>query len=103
LRATEEMARHLGDTEFADTCRALYASGRNWTDAHLFNGDYYEHEIRPIPNETDIAPGLRVGMGAGNLSDPELQLGSGCLVDQLVGQYMAEVCGLGALLDPAQA
>jgi non-lysosomal glucosylceramidase len=102
LRATEEMARHLGDTEFADTCRALYASGRNWTDAHLFNGDYYEHEIRPIPNETDIAPGLRVGMGAGNLSDPELQLGSGCLVDQLVGQYMAEVCGLGALLDPAQ-
>jgi hypothetical protein len=36
-------------------------------------------------------------MGAANLDDPELQLGSGCLVDQLVGQYFAAVTGLGAL------
>jgi len=28
-----------------------------------------------------------------------LQLGSGCLVDQLVGQFMAHVCGLGYLVD----
>jgi non-lysosomal glucosylceramidase len=38
-------------------------------------------------------------MGARNLAEPELQLGAGCLVDQLVGQYMAHVCGLGYLLD----
>jgi hypothetical protein len=46
----------------------------------------------------DIAPGLRhQSMGARNLSEPELQLGAGCLVDQLVGQYMSDVCGLGLL------
>ena len=101
LRATEEMARHLGEAEFAQTCRDLFERGRQWMDAHLFNGDYYEHEIRPIPNASDIAPGLRVGMGADNLADPDLQLGAGCLIDQLVGQYMADVCGLGPLLDPA--
>jgi non-lysosomal glucosylceramidase len=28
----------------------------------------------------------------------KFQLGSGCLVDQMVGQYMAHVCGLGYLL-----
>ena len=101
LRAMEEMARHLGEEEFAGTCRGLFESGSQWMDAHLFNGDYYEHRIVPATGADAIAPGLRVGMGAGNLADPELQLGAGCLVDQLVGQYMADICGLGPLLDPA--
>ena len=30
---------------------------------------------------------------------PPFQLGKGCLVDQLVGQYMAHICGLGYLGD----
>jgi len=101
LRAMEEIARHLGEHDFAATCRDLFERGSLWMDAHLFNGDYYEHEVRPILDASDIAPGLRVGMGAANLADPDLQLGSGCLVDQLAGQYMADVCGLGPLLDPA--
>ena len=100
LRAAEEMARHLGEAEFAETCRDLFQRGSSWVDSHLFNGDYYEHRISPPKDEAAIAPGLRIGMGAGNLADPELQLGAGCLVDQLVGQYMADVCGLGYLLDP---
>ena len=115
LRAMEEMARYLalslrgrglgeGETSdsltlFADKCRRLFESGKAWMDTHLFNGDYYEHEIRPPqPNEL-ILPGLQVGMGAVNLEEPDLQLGAGCLVDQLVGQFMAHVCGLGYLLD----
>ena len=100
LRACEEMARHLGDGEFADTCRSLFESGRAWLDANLFNGDYYEHQIRPAMDANAVASGLRLGSGAANLVDPELQLGAGCLVDQLVGQYMAHICGLGYLLDP---
>lgn len=100
LRAAEEMARYLGENDFAATCRGLFQRGQKWTDQHLFNGSYYEHEIRPVQSEAAIAPGLRhESMGARNLSEPELQLGSGCLVDQLVGQYMAHVCGLGYLLD----
>lgn len=98
LRAMEEMARHLGEGEFAASCRDLFERGSLWMDAHLFNGDYYEHEVRPIPEAADIAPGLRVGMGAADLAAPDLQLGAGCLVDQLAGQTMAEVCGLGPLL-----
>jgi uncharacterized protein (DUF608 family) len=41
-----------------------------------------------------------IGMGTKNLAQPDYQLGAGCLVDQLVGQYMAHICGLGYLLDP---
>jgi hypothetical protein len=94
------MARHLGDADFAAACRDLFERGSRWIDAHLFNGDYYEHQVRPPKNEAAIAPGLRHGaMGARDLAEPELQLAAGCLVDQLVGQYMAHVCGLGYLLD----
>lgn len=97
LRAAEEMARAVGEPDFAATCRDLFERGRAWTDAYLFNGEYYEHEIRVPRDAGAIASGLRVGMGAGL---DELQLGAGCLVDQLVGQYMAHICGLGYLHDP---
>jgi len=38
-------------------------------------------------------------MGAKELSNPTFQLGNGCLVDQLVGQYMAHICDLGYLVN----
>ena len=101
LRAGEEMARYLGDTAFADECRQLFDRGSAWLDEHLFNGEYYEHQIWPPADADAIAPGLRhADMGARDLRQPALQLGAGCLVDQLVGQYMAEVCGLGYLVEP---
>lgn len=99
LRAAEEMAAHLGDRDFAAECRRLFEAGSAWTDAHLFNGEYYFHEIRPPASSDAVHPGLMVGMGAKDLSKPDYQLGPGCLVDQLVGQYMAHICGLGYLLD----
>ncbi len=99
LFTAARMADHLGEHDFAIYCERLYQSGRHWIDEHLFNGEYYEHEVRPPSVESSIAAGLRVGMGPTNLAEPELQLGTGCLVDQLVGQYMAHVCNLGYLVD----
>lgn len=101
LRACEEMARYLGESEFASKCRKLFKSGSQWIDANLFNGEYYEHHVVPPMKAENVAKELISGMGARNLRDPELQLGSGCLVDQLVGQYFADACGLGYLLKPA--
>jgi uncharacterized protein (DUF608 family) len=100
LRAAEEMARRVGDAEFASTCKDLFERGKKWTDANLFNGEYYEHQIRPPKDESQIAASLLVGMGAKDPTNPDYQLGSGCLVDQLVGQFMAHVCGLGYLTEP---
>lgn len=99
LRAAEEMAKRVGDNEFATTCQGLFEQGSKWIDANLFNGEYYIHEIRPPKDESQIAASLLVGMGAKDPTHPDYQLGSGCLVDQLVGQYMAHVCGLGYLVD----
>ncbi|MHC4424789.1 MAG: GH116 family glycosyl-hydrolase [Planctomycetota bacterium] len=101
LRAAEEMARYLGEDDFAATCHRLFGQGRQWIDQNLFNGEYYEHQIRPPKDKSEIALSLLVGMGAKDPAKPDYQLGSGCLVDQLVGQYTAHVCGLGYLLEPA--
>ncbi len=102
LRAAEEMAGHVGDYAFAGECRALFEQGSAWTDAHLFNGEYYEHEVRPPGSAAAVAPGLAIPVfgEAVDYADPRSQLGPGCLVDQLAGQYMAHVCGLGHLADP---
>jgi uncharacterized protein (DUF608 family) len=103
LRAAEEMARHLGEDDFARECRRLFESGRAWIDARLWNGEYYEHHVVPPKSREDVAPGLLVGMGSAEVAKPDYQLGAGCLVDQLVGQFVAHVCGLGPLVDPAHA
>jgi uncharacterized protein (DUF608 family) len=100
LRATEEMARASGDTAFAAECRRLFESGSRWIDANLFTGEYYIQKVRAFRND-EIAKGLRSNMGADDPEHPEYQVGDGCLVDQLLGQYLADAAGLGPLLQPA--
>lgn len=97
LRAAEEMARYVGDDAFANTCAGLYQRGSAWMDANLFNGEYYIHLVQPPGDPSKVSQKLLVGMGARDLANPDFQLATGCLVDQLVGQYMAHICGLGYL------
>jgi uncharacterized protein (DUF608 family) len=97
LRAMEEMAIVMKDKEMAAKCRKLFLSGSKWADENLFNGEYYVHKI-VIPDKESIPKEQLVGMGATDYGNPDYQLGEGCLVDQLVGQYLAHVCGLGYLV-----
>jgi non-lysosomal glucosylceramidase len=99
LRATERMAEAMGDSDLAVSCKRMFEQGSRWIDANLFNGEYYIQQIRGIPADK-VASGLRIGVGAKDTMHPDFQIGDGCLVDQLVGQYMAKVSGLGDLLDP---
>lgn len=91
LRAAEEMALTMKDKSFAKKCHSLFEKGSLWMDENLFNGEYYEHKITH-PETFEF-----LDMDAANAQIPEFQLGPGCLVDQLVGQYMAHLCGLGYL------
>lgn len=100
LKAAAAMAAHLKDSEFEKTCLRLYQNGSKWTDANLFNGEFYIQKIQPIPDRNKIATGLLSSMGSTDLINPDFQIGEGCLVDQLVGQNMAHVCGLGYLAKP---
>jgi uncharacterized protein (DUF608 family) len=99
LRACEEMARAVGEAEFAAECHRLFESGSHWLDANLFNDNFYEQHVQPFRKD-QIAASLRSDMGADDPEHPEYQIGKGCLVDQLIGQYLADVSGLGPLLAP---
>lgn len=98
LRACQEMALAMNDEQSAAEYGRLFDSGKSWIEGNLFNGSYFFQKIEGRPANT-IAAGLRAGMGTDNPEQPEYQVGAGCLVDQLVGQYLASLAGLGALLD----
>lgn len=98
LRAGEEIARAAGDEAAADKYRRLFEKGSSWVDAHLFNGDFYIQRVQGRPT-SQIAKGLLIGAGSRGTEDPDFQMGEGCLTDQLVGQYFANLAGLGDLLD----
>jgi hypothetical protein len=100
LRAAEQMAEAMDDPGFAATCRDLYEKGSKLTDSQIFNGEYYFHKLVPVKSKEDVAWGLMANMGTKDLENPDYQLLNGCLVDQLVGQYMAHVLDLGYLADP---
>lgn len=101
LRACEEMARALGENAFAESCRALFTRGSKWIDENLFNGQFYIQKVQAIPADK-IAKPLRSRGGAEDPEHPDFQAGEGCLADQLVGQYVATVAGLGSLVDPGK-
>jgi uncharacterized protein (DUF608 family) len=99
LRAGEEMARAVGDAESAATYMRLFEQGSRWIDANLFNGEYFIQKVRGFKKD-DIAGNLRSDMGSENTENPEYQVGGGCLADQLIGQYLAEIGGMGPLVAP---
>lgn len=102
LEAMAQMADFAGERDFSAQCRELKQRGGAWTEKNLFNGAYYEHKI--VPPKGGVADGLRHdSMGARDLSNPDFQLGAGCLVDQLLGDYAARAVGLAPVADVAHA
>jgi len=102
LKAAEEMAVAVGEPEKAEQYRKVREKGARWMDRHLFDGQYYIqrvdndaylHNETPFPKPKREVPGMKPG-------EPKYQYGKGCLSDQLLGQMMAHVAGLGYVLDP---
>jgi uncharacterized protein (DUF608 family) len=79
LRAAEEMAGRLGDHDHAAGYRELFRLGSAGYDDALFTGEYYRQVLLPGDRR-------------------EFQWESGCLSDQLIGQWWAHRLDLGYLL-----
>ncbi len=99
LRAAEEMGRAAGDDASANEYRRLFEMGSRWIDTNLFQNEFYIQQIRGFRPD-QISPQLRSGMGSENTEQPEYQVGEGCLIDQMLGQYLADIAGLGPLVSP---
>jgi uncharacterized protein (DUF608 family) len=96
LAATAEMARLCGDGDFSKECDALRERGSRWVDGNLYNGRYYVQHTEPPRGE--VAPFTALS-DEHKSPKPRFQVGNGCLIDQLVGQYKANRAGLGDLFD----
>ena len=98
LQAAGRMAAAMSDAAFARKCGDLFRAGGEWTEKNLFADGYYFHQIR-----TPAEPPAR-GLGVDSIpSDPNYQLGKGCLIDQLLGDYAARAVGLDPVADPGHA
>jgi uncharacterized protein (DUF608 family) len=79
LKAATEMAVAMTDWPAAKAYRALYEKGRSNYDAVLWNGEYYVQKYDQV-------------------MEKKYQYGEGCLSDQLLGQWLGMVSGLGRYL-----
>jgi uncharacterized protein (DUF608 family) len=111
LTAGSSMAEAMGDPAFASECRQLAARGGAYVDRELFNGRYYIQKI-DLSDRSALLPFVQ-RRKAGVLSEPfmeaywseeygeiKYQIGEGCLADQVLGQWHADIAGLGDLLAP---
>lgn len=110
LLAAADMARALGEDAFAARCERMGRAGAAAIDARLWNGRWYVQGIDL--SDRALVAAFDEGRAAGVLGDGfmdvywsdefeevKYQLGEGCLSDQVLGQWHAEVGGLGRFLD----
>jgi len=81
LKASAKMATAVDDHDGAERYRALFERGVENADEQLWNGDYYVQRLDDVDEHRH-------------------QHGTGCLSDQLVGQWFARVVGLGDVVPP---
>ena len=105
LKAASEMAEVLGENDFAAECMEIFEKGKEWTNENLFNGEYYiqkvdvsdkEQLMRFSTNENDSALKKYWSEEHGEL---KYQVANGCEIDMLLGQWFANIYGLGEILD----
>lgn len=110
LKAGAEMAEAMGEPDAAAEYLRLYEQGRAYTDRELFNGEYYFQKI-DVRDRSVLAP-FAAGdtLVGGTTADTywsdeagqiKYQIAGGCIVDQVLGQWMCELAGVGEILDPA--
>ena len=79
LKAAAHMAEHLGDAKHAADYRDAYEKGSKRVDELLWNGEYYIQRIDDVNRYL-------------------YQYGKGCLSDQVFGQLLAHIAGIGYIL-----
>ncbi len=97
LRAASGMAAALGDARRAREYEALARKGGERLDKLLWNGQYYEQKVT-VSADAELPEHLRT---PGQEDFPKYQIGSGCLSDQLQGEWWARVVGLSGVLPEA--
>ncbi len=100
LKACSEMAMAMNEPQKAMEYTTLYEKGRELYMDLLWNGEYFVQEVEVIDG-VEIPGRLQSPPDEQGRVIPKYQYGDGCLSDQLLGQYLAFVSGLGYIMDTA--
>ncbi|MGA0568523.1 GH116 family glycosyl-hydrolase [Rathayibacter sp. KR2-224] len=79
LGAATRIAEHLGDREAVERYGKAADTAARLVDAMLYNGEYYDQRLDDV-------------------DEHRYQYGAGCLSDQLLGQTLAHLVGIGHIL-----
>lgn len=99
LKAAAEMANALGEPEKAAEYDAIRLKGAAWTNEHLFNGRYF-HQMVDLKDKSVLEKyGAETVYWNEEAGEHKYQIGEGCGIDQVLGQWFAHLAGLGYVLD----
>jgi non-lysosomal glucosylceramidase len=95
LRAGELMASAVGDTAAAASYREVREKGAQNIE-ELWNGHFYIQKVTPVGEIRPMPPYDKEDWQERVVRDGQLkyQFGEGCLSDQMLGQWFADVLGL---------
>lgn len=110
LKAGSEMAKIVGDKKRAAEYLSIYEKGRAWVNENLYNGKYFIQKIdlndmsllHPfVESEDKDDPNDKINATYRSVETGELkyQYSEGCMEDQCLAQYHANLIGLGDIFD----
>jgi hypothetical protein len=109
LSAMSLLAAGLREQEDERVYRQLAEKGASFMDGELFNGDYYQQNVRykDLRDQSFLQSIAKVGARSSEVmkllkaEGPKYQYGSGCLSDGIIGGWMTQLYGVDVPLDRA--
>ena len=103
LKAGAEMAEAAGEPASAKEYGEIFERGRKWVDENLFNGKWYSQKLDlGDKSQLDKFGDASEVYWNGEHKEIKYQIGEGSSIDQLLGQWHANLCGLGDIFDKAK-
>ena len=108
LKCGSEIAEFFGETEVAKEYMDLFDKGKKFCEESLFNGEYYTQKVdlndKSLLEKYDGGVSLYGDSTVDaywNEEKNELkyQVGDGCVIDQVLAQWHANICGFGEIFD----
>lgn len=104
LKASALMAEILGETDKSKEYNRIAQKGQKYVDEELFNGSYYEQNIDVkdksiLDSFLDNDENILNTYWNDEKKEIKYQYASGCVIDQVLGQFHSDLCGIGDIFD----